>query len=81
MPPADAEEVADPFHYGVAERVSAADRKFKAEHPDAGWVIRPGVPHELCKPGGPCLPIGWVRVLYIADGVRRREAWDWGRAQ
>jgi hypothetical protein len=78
---AQVEEVVDGFHLAVAERVAASDRAFKAEHPDADFVIRPATPHEMCRPNQPCTVVGWVRVIFVSDGVRRREAWDWGLAQ
>lgn len=69
----------DAFHLAVMERVAASDRQFKDDHPDADWLIRPAVPHEMCVPGGPCSTPEWVRVFFVQDGLRARQPWTWGR--
>ena len=72
----------DAFHTEVLERVSAWDRRFADEHPDAGFVIRPAVPHELCVAGERCTVATWIKVTFFVEpGVRMRQAWSspWAR--
>lgn len=64
----------DKVHADAVELACGFDRAFAADHPEADWIVRPAVPHELCQPGWGCTNAAWVRVDFIEPGVRARCA-------
>ena len=64
----------DKVHERAVEVACGFDRRFAEDHPEADWLVRPAVPHELCLPGWACSTATWVRVDFIEPGVRARYA-------
>lgn len=64
----------DELHGAAVDQACDIDRAFAEQHPDASYLIRRAIAHELCQPGEPCIETDWVRTFFLSPGVRARQA-------
>ncbi len=62
----------DARHEAATEAACDLDRGYAERHPEATTYVRPALDHELCVPGQGCRDHAYVRVLFVAPGVRAR---------